>query len=224
MLKSINSSLSEAKEIRAAGDERIHLFAEFTLDLARGCLLSAGEPVHLRPQAYEVLKYLAENKGRLIGKDKLIEAVWRGRAVTDDALVQCLIEVRHALGAQGKVYVRNVRGRGYIFDPGVVEDGTTASTGSEERHAGIVTDHEHGTRTAFRGKFEGDQRKALVNDFTGFEERSAFASLGDSVTVEKTPVVNVRQLISSIERHKRAALVLTLALVAGIALATRGGT
>ena len=98
-------------------DERIHLFTDFTLDLARGCLLCAGEPVHLRPQAYEVLKYLAENKGRLVGKDRLIETIWHGRAVTDDALVQCLTEVRHVLGAKGKLYVRNVRGRGYIFDP-----------------------------------------------------------------------------------------------------------
>ena len=98
-------------------DERIHLFEDFTLDIARGCLLRAGEPVHLRPQAYEVLKYLAENNGRLVSKDRLIETVWQGRAVTDDALVQCLMEVRHALGAKGKLYVRNVRGRGYIFDP-----------------------------------------------------------------------------------------------------------
>jgi len=71
---------------------------------------------HLRSQAYEVLKHLAENKGRLVSKDSLIETVWRERAVTDDALVQCLMEVRHALGEKGKRYVRNVRGRGYIFD------------------------------------------------------------------------------------------------------------
>jgi len=98
-------------------EERIELFADFTLDLVRGCLMSGDGAVHLRPQAYELLKYLAENRGRLISKDRLIEAVWHKRAVTDDALVQCLIEVRHALGIDGKRYVRNVRGRGYIFDP-----------------------------------------------------------------------------------------------------------
>jgi DNA-binding winged helix-turn-helix (wHTH) protein/TolB-like protein/tetratricopeptide (TPR) repeat protein len=97
-------------------DEKIPLFADFTLDLARGSLLSAGEPVHLRPLAFETLKYLVENRGRLVSKDSLVEAVWQGRAVTDDALVQCLMEVRRALGAEGKLYLRNVRGRGYIFD------------------------------------------------------------------------------------------------------------
>ena len=93
------------------------LFAEFTLDLARGCLLRAGQPVHLRPQSYEVLKYLVENRGRLISKDHLIEEVWQGRAVTDGSLGKCIEEIREALGEDARLYVRNVRGRGYIFDP-----------------------------------------------------------------------------------------------------------
>ena len=88
------------------------------LDTARGSLLRAGEPVHLRPQAYEVLKYFAEHRGRLVGKDALIQHVWQGRAVGDDSLVQCLRDVRHALGDDAATIVRNVRGRGYIFDPG----------------------------------------------------------------------------------------------------------
>ncbi|HUS11849.1 MAG TPA: tetratricopeptide repeat protein [Pyrinomonadaceae bacterium] len=103
------------------GDEKLHLFGEFVLDRARGTLLRAGQPVHLRPQAYKTLKYLVENSGRLISKDQLIEQVWEGRAVTDDSLVQCLRDVRHALGEGGNQYLRNERGRGYIFDPKVGE-------------------------------------------------------------------------------------------------------
>ena len=76
-----------------ADHERIHLFNGLTLDLARGCVIRAGEPIHLRPQSYEVLKYLAENKGRLISKDKLIEEVWKGRAVTDGSLGKCIEEL-----------------------------------------------------------------------------------------------------------------------------------
>ena len=97
-------------------NDRIHLFREFSLDLARGCLTKAGEPIHLRPQTYEVLKYLVENQGRLISKDKLIEEVWHGRAVTDGSLGKCIEEVREALGSESRNYVRNVRGRGYIFE------------------------------------------------------------------------------------------------------------
>ena len=97
-------------------EEKLHLFGEYVLDTARGSLMRAGQPIHLRPQAYTALKYLVENRGRLIGKDQLIEEVWEGRAVTDDSLVQCLRDVRQALGDEGNRYLRNERGRGYIFD------------------------------------------------------------------------------------------------------------
>ena len=100
-------------------NERINLFNRFTLDLAGGRVLHGTEEVHLRPQSYEVLKYLVENRGHLISKDKLIEEVWKGRAVTDGSLVKCIEEVREALGPDAARYVRNVRGRGYIFDAGL---------------------------------------------------------------------------------------------------------
>src|SRR5215475_4708375 len=112
--------------------EKIHLCEEFTLDLARGCLLRAGQPIHLRPQSYEVLRYLAENKGRLISKDQLIEEVWQGRAVTDGSLGKCIEEVRQALGENARSYVRNVRGRGYIFDPPGDQPSTTHSAWTEQ--------------------------------------------------------------------------------------------
>ena len=98
-------------------DDSVHLFQDFTLDLARGCVTRSGQPIHLRPQSYEVLKYLVENKGHLISKDILIHEIWQGRAVTDGSLGKCIEEVREALGSDSRQYLRNVRGRGYIFDP-----------------------------------------------------------------------------------------------------------
>ena len=66
-----------------------------------------------------MLKYLVEHRGELISKDKVIEEVWQGRAVTDGSLGKCIEEVRDALGDTSMSYistVRTVRGRGYIFD------------------------------------------------------------------------------------------------------------
>jgi len=102
-------------------DTSIHLFDDYFLDLARGCLTRARMPVHLRRQSYEVLEYLVENRGRLISKDQLIKQVWQGRAVTDSSLGKCIEEVRQALGEKARNYVRTERGRGYIFDTGVDE-------------------------------------------------------------------------------------------------------
>ena len=98
------------------GDGKLHLFGEYELDRARGNLLRAGRPVHLRPQAYKALQYLAEHRGQLVSKEQLVEEVWEGRAVTDDSLVKCLRDVRQALGEGGDLYLRTERGRGYIFE------------------------------------------------------------------------------------------------------------
>lgn len=91
-------------------------FDEFTLDLTRGCLLRAQTDIKLRPKSFEVLKYLIENSGRLITKDELIHAVWVETAVTDDSLVQCLKDIRHALHDETQQIIKTVHGRGYIFD------------------------------------------------------------------------------------------------------------
>jgi Tol biopolymer transport system component/DNA-binding winged helix-turn-helix (wHTH) protein len=111
---------------------RIELFSDITLDLARGCVTRSGQPIHLRPQTYEVLKYLVENQGHLISKDKLIEEVWKGRAVTDGSLGKCIEEVRDALGSESRKFIRNVRGRGYIFDTGADEQERATAIPAEQ--------------------------------------------------------------------------------------------
>ena len=199
-------------------DENIHLFADFTLDLARGCLLCAGEPVHLRPQSYEVLKYLAENKGRLIGKDKLIEMVWQGRAVTDDALVQCLMEVRQALGAKGKLYVRNVRGRGYIFDPETSKrqklEGNSIWTEQVDLLKVVVEDEEEMSHVG-----ETEPTAAQPAGLTARAATSATAGASAAHTESSAGYV-----VSKIMRHQRAAAIALMMLAltaAGVVYFTR---
>jgi TolB-like protein/DNA-binding winged helix-turn-helix (wHTH) protein/Tfp pilus assembly protein PilF len=124
-------------------EDKIHLFGDFALDLDRGFLLRKVEPVHLRRQAYEVLKYLALNAGRLIGKDRLIEEIWEGRAVTDGSLGKCIEEVRQALGKESWKHLRTVRGRGYIFEAETdfgealrVDEPPTEATGPQDTSGG----------------------------------------------------------------------------------------
>jgi DNA-binding winged helix-turn-helix (wHTH) protein/TolB-like protein len=95
---------------------QIRYFDKFALDLTRGCLRGGSGEIKLRPKAFEVLKYLVENNGRLINKDELISSIWTGASVTDDSLVQCLKEIRHALTDEKQQIIRTVHGRGYIFD------------------------------------------------------------------------------------------------------------
>jgi DNA-binding winged helix-turn-helix (wHTH) protein len=96
-------------------------FDAFTLDVWRGCLRRGADDVKLRPKSFEVLRYLVENPGRLVSKEELIRAVWRDAFVTDNSLVQCLIEIRRALCDDAQVIIRTVPRRGYILDVSVIE-------------------------------------------------------------------------------------------------------
>jgi DNA-binding winged helix-turn-helix (wHTH) protein/tetratricopeptide (TPR) repeat protein len=80
--------------------------------------------IKLRPKSFEVLKYLVENSGRLISKDELISAIWVDASVTDDSLVQCLKDIRHALCDETQQIIKTVHGRGYIFDTEVRDTGS----------------------------------------------------------------------------------------------------
>ncbi len=95
---------------------RQYCFGDFILDLEHGFLFRRGEEVPLRPKSLEVLAYLVERHGRLVGKEELIAAVWADTATTDNSLAQCLLEIRRALGDDSQQFIRTVPRRGYVFN------------------------------------------------------------------------------------------------------------
>ena len=113
------SNGAEARDVarfpRPAEPLRGFTFGGFVLDLARGALLHDGSEVRLRAKSLDVLAYLVRHPGRLVAKRELMEAVWADVAVTDDSLVQCLVEIRRALG-DDQAWIHTSRGRGYRFD------------------------------------------------------------------------------------------------------------
>ncbi len=99
---------------KAAAAERRTVVGGLTIDLdAERIVDAAGRPCTLRPQSFAVLRHLVENRGRLVTKDELMQAVWPDVAVTDDSLVQCIGEIRRALGEDGKALLETVPRRGY---------------------------------------------------------------------------------------------------------------
>jgi DNA-binding winged helix-turn-helix (wHTH) protein len=87
-------------------------------------LSKAGEEIKLRPKVYEILKYLVEHHGQLIGKQELMKAVWPDSFVTDDSLVQCTLELRRALNDRSQQLLKTVPRRGYLFAAEVIEHAT----------------------------------------------------------------------------------------------------
>lgn len=133
-------------------------FNDFTVDLDRGCLLRSGQEVKLRPKVFDALCYLLENNGRLVGKAELIQALWPDSFVTDDSLVQCLVELRRALGDDGQVYLKTVPRRGYIFDAVVSGDSATSELVYTEQVEGVrvVIEEEDQERTRNDGLMQAD--------------------------------------------------------------------
>jgi DNA-binding winged helix-turn-helix (wHTH) protein len=95
---------------------RVLRFECFALDLARGCLRTGDQEVHIRPKTFEVLCYLAQNAGRLVPKQELLETVWPKVTVCDDSLVQCIRELRQKLGDDDRRLIKTVSRRGYLLD------------------------------------------------------------------------------------------------------------
>lgn len=90
-------------------------FGNFSLELARCSLRRGVEEIQLRPKAFDVLRYLVENPGRLVSKDELMKVVWAGVVVTDDSLVQCVKDIRDALNDSEQRFIKTVPRRGYLF-------------------------------------------------------------------------------------------------------------
>src|SRR5215813_10623594 len=91
-------------------------FDKFSLDLARGCLRAGDQDIELRPKAFDVLKYLATNAGRLVTKQDLYDAVWPNVIVSDDSIAQCLRELRGKLGDTDHSLIKTISRRGYLLD------------------------------------------------------------------------------------------------------------
>jgi DNA-binding winged helix-turn-helix (wHTH) protein len=87
-------------------------FGPFQLDLKSRRLLRESEPIALGARQFDLLHVFATRPGQILSKDSLIEAAWRGVAVTDNSLEQAISNLRRMLGPE---YIETHARRGYRF-------------------------------------------------------------------------------------------------------------
>lgn len=95
----------------------IYEFGPFRLDTAAGLLLRDAVAVPLTPHAYEMLRLLVSNPGRLVNKEEMMQTVWPNTFVEENNLAVNIMTIRKALG-EGRDethYIENVPRRGYRF-------------------------------------------------------------------------------------------------------------
>jgi DNA-binding winged helix-turn-helix (wHTH) protein len=105
---------TELSEAEPASPDTIRL-GSFELDLRRGLLLKRGQTVPIRARSFALLAFLARNANRVISRDEIFISVWKGVAVTDDALTQTVRELRLALGDSAQEQIKTVTKRGYLL-------------------------------------------------------------------------------------------------------------
>ncbi len=118
-------------------EKQIYRFADVEVDTAHGCVKRGESELHLRQQSFQVLLYLLEQRARLVTKEELVDYIWKETAVTDDALVQCIGEIRRVLGDDPRSprFIKTVPKVGYRFIGPIerpAQNGGTFAVATEE--------------------------------------------------------------------------------------------
>jgi WD40 repeat protein/DNA-binding winged helix-turn-helix (wHTH) protein len=111
------------------GKHQLYEFGGFQLDPVRYTLLRQGEPVALAPKVFDTLVLLVENRGRVLEKEELIQALWPETFVEEGNLSQNIFLLRKLLGddRNGHSVIHTVPRKGYEFVAPVTETETTTA-------------------------------------------------------------------------------------------------
>ena len=103
--------------MKLIGIRRFYQFGSFRLDVTQRLLFRGQDPVPLPPKVLDTLLALAQNRGRIVGKDELMRMVWPDTFVEENNLNQNISVLRKVLGEgkDGRKYIETVPRRGYRF-------------------------------------------------------------------------------------------------------------
>ena len=96
-------------------ENQILAFRHMRIDLGARRVTMDGHPIELTAVEFDLLKVLAEGRGRVLTREQLLEAVWGGTYYGEMRVVDVhLGHIRQKLGSQH--IIATVRGVGYRFE------------------------------------------------------------------------------------------------------------
>lgn len=118
LLRRVRLIREELATVASPDSERM-VFGDLALDLSRGEVRLGDHPIPLKPKEYELLVFLARNRGMALSRDRILERVWgwdfAGGTRTVDVHVRWLREKIEPDPASPTRIV-TVRGIGYRFE------------------------------------------------------------------------------------------------------------
>jgi DNA-binding response OmpR family regulator len=108
------------EELAEQATERGELkFGDLSIDPHRREVIYQGEILHLKPREYDLLRFLAENQGRVLSRDQILRDVWgwdyTGGTRTVDVHIRWLREKIES-DPSNPSRIITVRGVGYRFE------------------------------------------------------------------------------------------------------------
>jgi len=102
---------------QAAEHPSVFRFGKFVLCRHRHCLCRGQEPIHLREKVFKTLAFLLENRGIILTRENLLDAVWADVSVIPNTVDHVIAEIRQALGDDDAKprFIETVAGEGYCF-------------------------------------------------------------------------------------------------------------
>jgi TolB-like protein len=107
-----------------------YFFENYALDTDRRELQRGTDVVPTTPQVFDLLDYLIRNRERVVSKDDLMSAIWKGRIVSDAALATRLNAARSVIGDSGEEQrlIKTLPRKGFRFVGAVHETNRRSGT------------------------------------------------------------------------------------------------
>lgn len=115
LLARVNACLRRNRQKKTESFE----FGECRLDLVAHKLFRSGKELALTPKEFRLLQYFAQNVGRALTRDKILDDVWgQDLIVTDRSVDRCVATLRTKVepDAQHPTFIQTIRDIGYRFE------------------------------------------------------------------------------------------------------------
>jgi DNA-binding winged helix-turn-helix (wHTH) protein len=83
------------------------------VELDSGRMTCGGRLERLQPRVLHVLKFLLQRQGKVVSKQQLLQEVWNGVAVTENALAQTISTLRAIFSEDDSVRIETIPTLGY---------------------------------------------------------------------------------------------------------------
>jgi DNA-binding winged helix-turn-helix (wHTH) protein len=207
------------------------VFHSFRLDALNQCLWRGDQRLTITPKAFDVLRYLVENPGRLVTQEEILDALWPEACVNQEVVKKYVLAIRKVLGDRHHepIFIETLPRRGYQFIAPVAEDAGGAPSamsaiaesqivGRDSASAlldGCLDKAMHGQRQiVFVGGEPGIGKTALVDAFHQRAARQPNVRIARGQCVEgfggKEPYYPMLEALGQLLRDRNGAPVLQI--------------